>query len=152
MFTRLLFLKGKFFRFPAVFSKVPGKGRAFRSPAVAEANRFQGLKTRRTLKPGIMGFFPCLQTGRAIRFAVDHVFSSTQRASQVKNRIAVVLTDGKSQDDVVSETLAQSRIRSVMQQSESDGRFCRWTRVWRHELRESQCLLWAWAARSPPQS
>uniref|UniRef100_A0A674MLG4 Si:dkey-225n22.4 n=1 Tax=Takifugu rubripes TaxID=31033 RepID=A0A674MLG4_TAKRU len=41
------------------------------------------------------------QTGRAIRFAVDHVFPSTQRAGQVKNRIAVVLTDGKSQDDVV---------------------------------------------------
>lgn len=44
---------------------------------------------------------------------MDHVFSSTQRASQVKNRIAVVLTDGKSQDDVVSETLAQSRIGSL---------------------------------------
>nr|XP_029133786.1 collagen alpha-1(XXI) chain-like [Labrus bergylta] len=41
------------------------------------------------------------QTGRAIRFAVDHVFSSSQRASQVKHRIAVVVTDGKSQDDVV---------------------------------------------------
>lgn len=40
------------------------------------------------------------------------MFSSTQRASQVKNRIAVVLTDGKSQDDVVSETLAQSGIGS----------------------------------------
>ena len=43
-----------------------------------------------------------LQTGRAIKFAVDHVFSASQRASQVKNRIAVVVTDGKSQDDVVS--------------------------------------------------
>ncbi|XP_060921105.1 collagen alpha-1(XXI) chain-like [Labrus mixtus] len=41
------------------------------------------------------------QTGRAIRFAGDHVFSSSQRASQVKHRIAVVVTDGKSQDDVV---------------------------------------------------
>ncbi|KAM6971537.1 uncharacterized protein LKV04_017093 [Tautogolabrus adspersus] len=41
------------------------------------------------------------QTGRAIRFAVDHVFSSSQRLSQVKHRIAVVVTDGKSQDDVV---------------------------------------------------
>ena len=46
-----------------------------------------------------------LQTGRAIKFAVDHVFSMSQRASQVKNRIAVVVTDGKSQDDVVSLTL-----------------------------------------------
>ncbi|XP_023181700.1 collagen alpha-1(XXI) chain-like [Xiphophorus maculatus] len=41
------------------------------------------------------------QTGRAIKFAVDHVFSASQRVSQVKNRIAVVVTDGKSQDDVV---------------------------------------------------
>uniref|UniRef100_A0A3Q3J5H1 Collagen alpha-1(XXI) chain n=1 Tax=Monopterus albus TaxID=43700 RepID=A0A3Q3J5H1_MONAL len=40
------------------------------------------------------------QTGRAIRFAVNHVFYSSQRASQVKNRLAVVVTDGKSQDDV----------------------------------------------------
>ncbi|TWW71418.1 Collagen alpha-1(XXI) chain [Takifugu flavidus] len=68
MFTRLLFLKGKFFRFSAVFSKP---------------------------------LFTLILTGRAIRFAVDHVFPSTQRAGQVKNRIAVVLTDGKSQDDVV---------------------------------------------------
>uniref|UniRef100_A0A3P9HBL9 Collagen alpha-1(XXI) chain n=1 Tax=Oryzias latipes TaxID=8090 RepID=A0A3P9HBL9_ORYLA len=40
------------------------------------------------------------QTGRAIKFAVDHMFSSTQRSSRVKNQIAVVVTDGKSQDDV----------------------------------------------------
>ncbi|XP_051266258.1 collagen alpha-1(XXI) chain [Dicentrarchus labrax] len=45
------------------------------------------------------------QTGRAIKFAVDHVFSSSQRASQVKNRIAVVVTDGKSQDDVVDASM-----------------------------------------------
>ncbi|XP_034094365.1 collagen alpha-1(XXI) chain isoform X3 [Gymnodraco acuticeps] len=45
------------------------------------------------------------QTGRAIKFAVDHVFSSSQRASQVKNRIAVVVTDGKSQDDVVDASV-----------------------------------------------
>lgn len=43
-----------------------------------------------------------MQTGRAIKFAVDHVFSASQRVSQVKNRIAVVVTDGKSQDDVVN--------------------------------------------------
>lgn len=42
------------------------------------------------------------QTGRAIKFAVDHVFPSSQRGGQVKNRIAVVVTDGKSQDDVVN--------------------------------------------------
>lgn len=46
-----------------------------------------------------------LQTGRAIKFAVDHVFSASQRVSQVKNRIAVVVTDGKSQDDVVNAVL-----------------------------------------------
>lgn len=46
-------------------------------------------------------FSAALQTGRAIKFAVDHVFSSSHRASEVKNRIAVVVTDGKSQDDVV---------------------------------------------------
>uniref|UniRef100_A0A3P8SYI1 Collagen alpha-1(XXI) chain n=1 Tax=Amphiprion percula TaxID=161767 RepID=A0A3P8SYI1_AMPPE len=45
------------------------------------------------------------QTGRAIKFAVDHVFSSSQRASLVKNRIAVVVTDGKSQDDVVDASM-----------------------------------------------
>ncbi|XP_031733987.1 collagen alpha-1(XXI) chain-like [Anarrhichthys ocellatus] len=45
------------------------------------------------------------QTGRAIKFAVDHVFASSHRASQVKNRIAVVVTDGKSQDDVVDASM-----------------------------------------------
>ncbi|XP_071342022.1 collagen alpha-1(XXI) chain [Trachinotus anak] len=45
------------------------------------------------------------QTGRAIRFAVDHVFPSSRRVSQVKNRIAVVVTDGKSQDDVVDASM-----------------------------------------------
>lgn len=45
------------------------------------------------------------QTGRAIKFAVDHVFPSSQRTSTVKNRIAVVVTDGKSQDDVVDASV-----------------------------------------------
>nr|XP_040026161.1 collagen alpha-1(XXI) chain-like [Gasterosteus aculeatus aculeatus] len=45
------------------------------------------------------------QTGRAIKFAVDHVFASSNRARQVKNRIAVVVTDGKSQDDVVDASV-----------------------------------------------
>ncbi|XP_067291571.1 collagen alpha-1(XXI) chain [Pseudorasbora parva] len=44
------------------------------------------------------------QTGRAIKFAVDHVFASSQR-SDVKNRIAVVVTDGKSQDDVMDASV-----------------------------------------------
>lgn len=48
------------------------------------------------------------QTGRAIKFAVDHVFASSNRARQVKNRIAVVVTDGKSQDDVVNVPLLRS--------------------------------------------
>ncbi|XP_028289081.1 collagen alpha-1(XXI) chain-like [Parambassis ranga] len=45
------------------------------------------------------------QTGRAIKFAVDHVFSSSERGTVVKNRIAVVVTDGKSQDDVVDASM-----------------------------------------------
>ncbi|XP_056306786.1 collagen alpha-1(XXI) chain [Danio aesculapii] len=44
------------------------------------------------------------QTGRAIKFAVDHVFTSSRR-NDVKNRIAVVVTDGKSQDDVTDASL-----------------------------------------------
>ncbi len=44
------------------------------------------------------------QTGRAIKFAVDHIFASSQR-SEVKNRIAVVVTDGKSQDDVMDASI-----------------------------------------------
>ncbi|CAF87062.1 unnamed protein product, partial [Tetraodon nigroviridis] len=48
----------------------------------------------------------------AIKFAVDHVFSSSQRASQVKNRIAVVVTDGKSQDDVVDASM-EARTQGV---------------------------------------
>uniref|UniRef100_A0A3Q2Y2C0 Collagen alpha-1(XXI) chain n=1 Tax=Hippocampus comes TaxID=109280 RepID=A0A3Q2Y2C0_HIPCM len=52
------------------------------------------------------------QTGRAIKFAVDHVFSTSQRANQVKNRIAVVVTDGKSQDDVVDASI-EARAQSI---------------------------------------
>nr|XP_057916539.1 collagen alpha-1(XXI) chain-like [Doryrhamphus excisus] len=52
------------------------------------------------------------QTGRAIRFAVDHVFSTSQRTSPVKNRIAVVVTDGKSQDDVVDASM-EARVQSI---------------------------------------
>ncbi|XP_028425756.1 collagen alpha-1(XXI) chain [Perca flavescens] len=53
------------------------------------------------------------QTGRAIKFAVDHVFSSSQRSSQVKNRIAVVVTDGKSQDDVVDASM-EARAQGII--------------------------------------
>lgn len=52
------------------------------------------------------------QTGRAIKFAVDHVFPSSQRGGQVKNRIAVVVTDGKSQDDVVDASV-EARAQGV---------------------------------------
>ncbi|XP_076827467.1 uncharacterized protein LOC143474072 [Brachyhypopomus gauderio] len=45
------------------------------------------------------------QTGRAIKFAVDHVFASSLRGDSVKNRIGVVVTDGKSQDDVVDASV-----------------------------------------------
>ncbi|KAM6948286.1 collagen alpha-1(XXI) chain [Aplochiton taeniatus] len=41
------------------------------------------------------------QTGRAISFATQHVFPSSNRTQAARNRIAVVLTDGRSQDDVV---------------------------------------------------
>uniref|UniRef100_A0A3P8YEF3 VWFA domain-containing protein n=1 Tax=Esox lucius TaxID=8010 RepID=A0A3P8YEF3_ESOLU len=41
------------------------------------------------------------QTGRAIKFATQHVFPSSTRTHPARNRIAVVLTDGRSQDDVV---------------------------------------------------
>uniref|UniRef100_A0A3Q2VID4 Collagen alpha-1(XXI) chain n=2 Tax=Haplochromini TaxID=319058 RepID=A0A3Q2VID4_HAPBU len=52
------------------------------------------------------------QTGRAIKFAVDHVFASSQRGNLVKNRIAVVVTDGKSQDDVVDASM-EARAQSI---------------------------------------
>uniref|UniRef100_A0A3B4AMF3 VWFA domain-containing protein n=1 Tax=Periophthalmus magnuspinnatus TaxID=409849 RepID=A0A3B4AMF3_9GOBI len=48
-------------------------------------------------------------TGRAIKFAVDHVFGSSQRGSTVKNRITVVVTDGKSQDDVDASEAARAQ-------------------------------------------
>ncbi|XP_016107026.1 collagen alpha-1(XXI) chain [Sinocyclocheilus grahami] len=51
------------------------------------------------------------QTGRAIKFTVDHVFASSQR-SEVKNRIAVVVTDGKSQDDVMDASV-ESRAQGI---------------------------------------
>lgn len=45
------------------------------------------------------------QTGRAIKFAVDHVFASSHRNNTSRNRIAIVVTDGKSQDDVVDASV-----------------------------------------------
>ncbi|XP_069468416.1 collagen alpha-1(XXI) chain-like [Ambystoma mexicanum] len=42
------------------------------------------------------------QTGQAIKFATDKVFPSSQRSNVTKKRFAVVVTDGKSQDDVVN--------------------------------------------------
>lgn len=53
------------------------------------------------------------QTGRAIKFAVDHVFPSSQRGGRVKNRIAVVVTDGKSQDDVVNVSCGAAELLQV---------------------------------------
>ncbi|XP_066508656.1 collagen alpha-1(XXI) chain-like [Hoplias malabaricus] len=46
------------------------------------------------------------QTGRAIKFATDHVFSTPNHTTKAsRNRIAVVLTDGRSQDDVVDPAM-----------------------------------------------
>ncbi|KAL1006331.1 hypothetical protein UPYG_G00070920, partial [Umbra pygmaea] len=53
------------------------------------------------------------QTGRAIKFAVVHVFPSSRRTSAVKNRIAVVVTDGKSQDDVVDASV-EARAQDII--------------------------------------
>ncbi|KAJ8336670.1 hypothetical protein SKAU_G00378900 [Synaphobranchus kaupii] len=54
------------------------------------------------------------RTGRAIKFAVDHVFpSSSKRARAAKNRIAVVLTDGRSQDDVVDAAM-EARAQNIV--------------------------------------
>ncbi|XP_061096158.1 collagen alpha-1(XXI) chain-like [Conger conger] len=53
------------------------------------------------------------QTGRAIRFATDHVFPSTHRSHSAKNRIAVVVTDGKSQDDVVDASV-EARAQDII--------------------------------------
>lgn len=53
------------------------------------------------------------QTGRAIKFAIDHVFPSSQRTEAVKNRIAVVVTDGKSQDDVVDASV-EARAQNII--------------------------------------
>ncbi|TTC44335.1 Collagen alpha-1(XXI) chain [Bagarius yarrelli] len=46
------------------------------------------------------------QTGRAIKFATDHVFSGLNHTTKTnRKRIAVVLTDGRSQDDVVDPAM-----------------------------------------------
>lgn len=53
------------------------------------------------------------QTGRAIKFAIDHVFPTSTRSEAVKNRIAVVVTDGKSQDDVVDASV-EARTQNII--------------------------------------
>ncbi|KAF5902846.1 collagen alpha-1(XXI) chain-like [Clarias magur] len=46
------------------------------------------------------------QTGRAIKFATDHVFSVLNHTTKTtRKRIVVVLTDGRSQDDVVDPAM-----------------------------------------------
>ncbi|XP_066434935.1 collagen alpha-1(XXI) chain-like [Eleutherodactylus coqui] len=52
------------------------------------------------------------QTGRAIKFATENVFPSSQRANLAKNKIAIVVTDGKSQDEV-EEIAAQARAANI---------------------------------------
>ncbi|XP_031760285.1 collagen alpha-1(XXI) chain isoform X1 [Xenopus tropicalis] len=41
-------------------------------------------------------------TGRAIKFATEEVFPTSKRLNVSKNKIAIVITDGKSQDNVVN--------------------------------------------------
>eukprot|EP00062_Callorhinchus_milii_P017690 gi/632970442/ref/XP_007901652.1/ PREDICTED: LOW QUALITY PROTEIN: collagen alpha-1(XXI) chain-like [Callorhinchus milii] len=52
------------------------------------------------------------QTGRAIKFATETVFPSSERSSS-KNKIAIVVTDGKSQDDVVDASV-EARAEKVV--------------------------------------
>ncbi|KAG8571697.1 hypothetical protein GDO81_011755 [Engystomops pustulosus] len=53
------------------------------------------------------------QTGQAIKFATENVFPSSQRTNLAKNKIAIVVTDGKSQDDVV-DIAAQARSQDII--------------------------------------
>ncbi|MBN3293978.1 COLA1 protein, partial [Polypterus senegalus] len=53
------------------------------------------------------------QTGRAIKFATDHVFPSSTRTSPARNKIAIVVTDGKSQDDVV-DAAVEARSQNII--------------------------------------
>ncbi|ROL43782.1 Collagen alpha-1(XXI) chain [Anabarilius grahami] len=54
------------------------------------------------------------RTGRAIKFATDHVFGMPNRTSQsARNRIAVVLTDGRSQDDV-EDAAMEARAQNIV--------------------------------------
>ncbi|XP_067833394.1 collagen alpha-1(XXI) chain-like [Heptranchias perlo] len=53
------------------------------------------------------------QTGRAIKFATENVFPSSQRIKTAKNKIAVVVTDGKSQDDVVDASV-EARVDKII--------------------------------------
>nr|DBA24575.1 TPA: hypothetical protein GDO54_012208 [Pyxicephalus adspersus] len=53
------------------------------------------------------------QTGRAIKFATENVFPSSKRPNLTKNKIAIVVTDGKSQDDVV-EIAAEARAQNII--------------------------------------
>uniref|UniRef100_A0A8C5QE72 Collagen alpha-1(XXI) chain n=1 Tax=Leptobrachium leishanense TaxID=445787 RepID=A0A8C5QE72_9ANUR len=53
------------------------------------------------------------QTGRAIKFATENVFPTSQRTNVAKNRIAIVVTDGKSQDDVI-QSAAQARDENII--------------------------------------
>ncbi|NP_001038479.1 vWFA and Collagen domain-containing protein [Danio rerio] len=54
------------------------------------------------------------RTGRAIKFATDHVFGMPNHTSQSpRNRIAVVLTDGRSQDDV-EDAAMEARAQNIV--------------------------------------
>lgn len=53
------------------------------------------------------------QTGRAIKFATEFVFPSSQRTKEAKTKIAVVVTDGKSQDDVIDASV-EARVENII--------------------------------------
>ncbi|KAA0718610.1 Collagen alpha-1(XXI) chain [Triplophysa tibetana] len=54
------------------------------------------------------------RTGRAIKFATDHVFGMPNHTSPfARNRIAVVLTDGRSQDDV-EDAAMEARAQNIV--------------------------------------
>ncbi|XP_051880819.1 collagen alpha-1(XXI) chain-like [Pristis pectinata] len=53
------------------------------------------------------------RTGKAITFGVKNVFATSTRAANTVTKVAIVLTDGKSQDDV-KESAEEARKRKII--------------------------------------
>ncbi|XP_062924815.1 collagen alpha-1(XXI) chain [Mobula hypostoma] len=53
------------------------------------------------------------RTGKAITFGVNNVFATSTRAADAVTKVAIVLTDGKSQDDV-KESAEEARKRKII--------------------------------------